>query len=135
MIDAHASAVLALLDAVNDAPALNVHDGKVPSGVVVATSPYVLVYFDSGLPDLTFTGVTHTFELRITCHCVGGGAQAARMVADRVSAALLNVAPAVAGRSCFPIRWEDGAPPLREESTGSTVMDQVDVYVLRSIPA
>jgi len=57
------------------------------------------------------------------------------MVADRVAAALLDAIPVVTGRTCFPIRWEDGAPPQRDEATGSTVMDVIDTYVLRSVPA
>jgi hypothetical protein len=28
-----------------------------------------------------------------------------------------------------------GAPPTRDEATGSTVMDQIAVYLLRSVPA
>lgn len=137
MIDDHAAAVLALLNAVDDPPPLVVLDG---SNTDAATRksyppPYVLVYFDAGRPDLSFRGRSHTFALGITCHSVGGSARAARMVADRVEAALLDIAPTVAGRSCYPIRWDSGAPPSRDEQTGSLVMDQVDVYVLRSLPA
>lgn len=134
MIDAHASAVLALLDADNAVPPLLVFDGFVPTGTEPATTPYVVVYFDSGRPDLTFTGITHRFQLRITCHSVAGGAKSARLVAERVAAALLNVTPQVLGRKCWPIRWEQGAPPERHERTGTLVMDQVDVYVLTSVP-
>lgn len=135
MLDQHAAAVLALLNAVDDPPPLNVHDGKVPAGVDPKVEPYVLPYFAGGSPDLTFRGTSHTFQLRITAHCVGGNAQAARLVSQRVRAALLDVTPTVPGRKCFPIRWEDSPPPQRDESTGSTVMDQVDTYVLRSVPA
>jgi hypothetical protein len=133
VIDEHAAAVLALLNAVTS-PALTVYDGKVPSGIDPKTTPYVLVYFASGRPDLTFDSATYTFQLRATCHSVGGNAQAARMVADRVATALLDVTPTVSGRSCFPIRWEEGFPPQRDESTGQTVMDQVDVYAFMSVP-
>jgi hypothetical protein len=134
MIDEHASVVLALLDADNTPPALNVHDGKVPDGTDPRASPYVLVYFDSNDPDSDFNAAPYTFTLTATCHCVGGNAQAARMVADRVRTALVGVTPTVAGRSCFPISREPGTPPLRDESTGSLVMDQVDVYTLSTIP-
>jgi hypothetical protein len=134
MIDAHAAAVLALLDADNTPPALTVFDGVVPAGTDPATTPYVVVYFDSGRPDLTFTGVTHRFQLRITCHSVAGGAKSTRLVAERVAAALLDVTPTVATRKCWPIRWEDGSPPLRHERTGQLVMNQVDIYQLTSVP-
>jgi hypothetical protein len=132
MIDEHAQAVLDLLDADNAAPALVFYDGKVPTGVI---PPYVVVYFEEATPGFDFVGQSYEFGLRATCHCVGGNARAARMVADRVLAALQDVTPTVAGRACWPIRWDDGAPPTRDEATGSTVMDQIAVYLLRSVPA
>lgn len=135
MIDEHAAALLALLDADNNTPALVVYDGKAPSPLPdVRTNPYVLVYFDSNDPEFDFDAHPWLFQMTATCHCVGGSAQAARMVADRVRTALVGVTPTVAGRSCYPIGRESGVPPQRDESTGSTVMDQVDSYVLKSIP-
>jgi hypothetical protein len=134
MIDAHAQAVLALLDADNTPPPLLVFDGVVPAGTNPGPTPYVVVYFDSGYPDLTFNGLSYRFELRITCHSVAGGGLSARIVADRVAAALLDVAPTVSGRKCWPIRWESGAPPVRHERTGDLIMNEVDVYLLTSIP-
>lgn len=137
MIDSHAAAILALLDTDNANPPLVVLDG-INTDPVTRKSlgpPYVLAYFDAGWNDLSFRGRSHTFSLGITCHSVGGSARAARIVHDRVEAALLDVAPVVAGRSCYPIRWESGTPASRDESTGTPVFDQVDVYVLRSLPA
>lgn len=134
MIDEHAAAVLALLNAVDDPPPLNVHDGKVPPGTNPATDPYVLTYFDKSGSTLSFVGRSHEFVLGVTCHQVGGSARAARMVADRVEAALLDVTPVLAGRKCYPIRWDSGAPARRDESTGSAIFDQVDTYLLRSVP-
>jgi hypothetical protein len=135
---AHANAVLALLDADNAPPALVVYDGVVPDG---GTAPYVLVYMYLMTPDglaapdavpLTFD--SDVVDWWIYCHCVGGNAAAARSVSDRVRVALLNVTPTIAGRSCFPIRWREGQPPQRSEETLQTVFDQVDVYGLRSVP-
>lgn len=135
MIDEHAAAVLALLDADNASPALVVLDGKVPTGVA---PPYVLVYVADNDPEQaesqSLTGRSERYVVRAYCHSVGSNGQAARMVADRVRAALLDVVPTVAGRSCFPIRREDGQPPQRDESTGTLVMDRVDVYRLESLP-
>lgn len=135
MIDEHAAAVLALLDADNTSPALVVLDGKVPNGTL---PPYVLVYVADSDPELAdstpLTGRSERYVMRAYCHSVGGNGQAARMVADRVRAALLDVVPTVAGRNCFPIRREDGQPPQRDESTGTTVIDKVDVYRLESLP-
>lgn len=138
-IPAHAKAVLDLLDADNTAPALVVLDGLVPSG---QTPPYVLVYFSIGTPSaelapdktsLNFDGTA--VDLQAYCHSVGGNGAAARAVATRVRNALLNVTPTVAGRSCFPIRWQEGQPPQRDETTGTPVFDQVDVYGFTSLPA
>lgn len=134
MNDKHAAAVLALLNAVDDPPPLNVYDGKVPSDVNPATAPYVLAYFDKTSRDVNFAGRSHELVLGITCHSVGGSARAARMVADRVEAALLDITPTVAGRKCYPIRFDSGTPPQRDEETGASVFDQVDIYVLRSVP-
>jgi hypothetical protein len=130
MIDEHAAAVLALLQ-----PGGATFDARVPDGTDPRTTPYILAYFSGSYPDLAFRGVVHTFQLRITLHCVGGNATAARRVSDRGMAALLDVVPVVAGRACYPIRFEDSQPPQRDESTGQLVMDQIDSYVLRSVPA
>lgn len=134
MIDEHAAAVLALLDADNGPPALNWHDGKVPTGVDPRVAPYVLVYFDSNDPESSKEAAPYRFQLTATCHSVGASARAARMVADRVRTALLAVAPVVAGRSCFPIAREQGVPPQRDETTGFSVFDEVDIYILTSLP-
>ncbi|HEY9414670.1 MAG TPA: hypothetical protein VIQ30_07930, partial [Pseudonocardia sp.] len=115
---------------------LKVLDGAVPSGTV---PPYVLLYFgdeDPELPDSRpLEGGSERFVLRVWAHCVGGNAAAARTLGERVRAALLDVVPVISGRACFPIRREEGSPPQRDESTGTLVMDRVDIYRLESVPA
>lgn len=131
MIDAHAQAVLDLLAGAG----LTVHDGVVPAGVDVDAEPYVLPYFDSADPEWTKEAAAWQFEMTVTLHCVGGSAQASRMVADIARDALVAVVPTVAGRTCFPISREiPGRPPQRDESTGRLVMDSVDEYTVRSLP-
>lgn len=133
-VDSHAQAYRTLLTAAG----LTVHDGKVPDA---APLPYVVLHTvvahppadqspDSSNLDFASNGVW----ARCYLHSVGGNAQAAREVANRVSVALLDVTPTVAGRSCGPIRWEDGQPPQRDETTGVLVMDLVDVYRFLSVP-
>jgi hypothetical protein len=134
VIEEHAQALIALIDADNASPALVWFDGKVPTGTDPKATPYVVVYFDSNDPEADFTATPWLFQMTATCHCVGGNAQAARMVADRVRTALIGLTPTVANRSCYPITRQPGVPPQRDESTGSLVMDQVDQYVLQSIP-
>lgn len=134
MIRAHADAVLGLLTA---APgSLRVLDGAVPNGAV---PPYVLVYFADNDPETSdsrpLDGRSDRFVQRVYVHCVGGNASATRALGERVRTALLDVTPTVSGRSCFPIRREEGQPPQREESTGTLIMDRVDLYRLESVPA
>jgi hypothetical protein len=133
MIDEHMAAVLALLNAVITPPR-KVFDGKVDANTDPAATPYVLVYPDSNDPEFDFEANPWRFEMTVTCHCVGGNAQAARQMADLARTALLAVRPTISGRTCFPITREPGTPPQRDESTGVLVMDQIDQYVLRSIP-
>jgi hypothetical protein len=135
----HAAAVLGLLDADNVSPALVVLDGKVDDG---DAPPYVLVYFRFPRPsadsrpdasDLSFDQLA--FTTTATVHSVAGSARAARAVQARVAAALLNVTPTVAGRSCSPIRWVDGQDPQRDEETLTVAFNAVDVYEFSSYPA
>jgi hypothetical protein len=123
-------------------PSLTVYDGKVDDG---ATTPYVLVYFSIATPDgltapdaVSLHADSDVIDARAIVHCVGGDPQAqraARAVAGRVRAAVLNQRLTIAGRDCAPIRWIDGQPPQRNEDVpGSTVFDQVDVYGWRSVP-
>jgi hypothetical protein len=135
MIAEHAQAVLSLLAGPAKPLAIRVDDGKAPDPLPdVRANPYVLVYFDSNDPEADFTAGPWEFELTATCHSVAGSGAAARQVADWVRTALLGVVPSVAGRACWPIVREPGTPPQRDESTGLLVMDQIDVYVLRSVP-
>jgi hypothetical protein len=144
-VEAHARAVLDLLDADNDDPPLVVFDGSVPKDPATGKSkppPYVLVYFTVATPSGEMPADSTSLDmdsdrvvLRAYCHNVGANATAARIVAGRTRAALLGVTPSVAGRECWPIRQDEGLPADRDESTGVLVMDQVDVYRLESVPA
>lgn len=122
-------------------PALTVLDGFVPDGTA---APYALVYFyietPGGLtaPDavpLTFD--SDVIDAWAYVHCVGTepeAARASRYVSGRFRSAVLNQTLTVAGRSCFPIRWDSGQSPQRNEQTGLVIVDQVDVYSFRSVP-
>lgn len=135
MIREHAAAVLALLDADNTPPALTWFDGVVPSNVDPKLTPYVLVRFSEAPPELNFGGFTHVYALRVFCHVVAGSDAAVRTVVDRVRTALQDVTPTVAGRKCWPIRWEDSAEQDANERTGTVVASMIVGYVLRSVPA
>lgn len=131
----HAQAGLALLDA--DA-VLTVYDGKVPDPT--PAPPYVLVYTTVARPSgeagaaNALDGASQTFVTRWMCHCVGESAAAARAVAMRVRAALLDQRPTIAGRSCNPIRQDDVQSPVKDETTGRPVMDLVATYSMITTP-
>lgn len=133
-IQDHANAVLALLRADT---LLTVYDGRVDG----TADHYVLVYSFRQLPGgeiapdkTSLTGESSTVDMRFYCHCVGVDAVAARAVQGRVQAVLLDVAPSVAGRACFPIRWVEGQQVRRDEETLSPVFDAIDVYGLTTVP-
>jgi hypothetical protein len=132
----HADAILALLAAAHPvSPALVVYDGKSPEDPANLAAEYVLIYMYTTRPDgSALTNGSDRAVTRAICHCVGGDAKAARAVAGRVASALLDVAPAIAGRRCFPIRDEGSQPPRRDEATGVMVMDQLVTYRLESVP-
>lgn len=131
MIREHADALLTLARVT-----LTVHDGPAPDNAV---PPYVVVYFADSDPELAesrpLTGASQRHMLRAYAHCVGENATAARAVADKLRTAWLDKTPAVAGRTCFPIRREDGLPADPDNSTGSLIVDQVEVYRAESVPA
>jgi hypothetical protein len=141
--NAHAAALLALLAAVSS-PDLTVYDGAVAKPVPPALPPeppYVVVYFadadpsGTDAPSLHLTGQPRRHVTDAYVHSVGANGEAARIVAARVRTALLGVRPTITGRTCYPIRRQDGQPSTRDESTGRLVIDKIDVYRLSSIPA
>lgn len=133
-IQDHAHAVLNVLSTAG----VTVHDGEVADG---APAPYVLVYLYVQTPDgqvapdkVALSGGSTVVDMWIYCHCVGLTAAAARGVSGAVSSALLDKVVTISGRTCFPIRWREGQPPVRNEDTGEAIFDQVDVYGLTSVP-
>jgi hypothetical protein len=79
-------------------------------------------------------GASSTWTVRWYCHCVGPNEYSAAAVGMRVRAALLDVRPTIAGRTCGLIRQDAGNPPTRDETTGVPVMDEVTVYRLVTGP-
>jgi hypothetical protein len=136
---AHADAVLGLLTRRAGPVPIAVYDGQVPNPYPdPAAHPWALVYFAPGWPidgaANSLDGNAVTYVQRIYVHSTGASAAAARAVGGQVRAALLNIRPAVSGRIAWPIRRVDGNPPDRDETLGFLVMDQVDVYELKTAP-
>lgn len=115
-------------------PALVVYDGVVPNPT--PAGPYVLVYTfvsrPSDDPDNSADNRSRVWVARWFTHSVGESASAARAIAQRVRTQLLDVRPVIAGLSCGFIRMEVAQPPVRDEKTGTLLMDQIDIYLLRA---
>ena len=134
-VQAHADAILALLRA--DAslvvyPPTGGGGTTVPAGT---NPPYVVVQVIADRPDGgRLQHLSTRFRARAYCQCVGANDIAARVVSDRVAAALLDVRPTIAGRSVYPIRHDIGRDPLSTDTTGTTTVTITDVYRLESDP-
>lgn len=135
---AHADAFLGLLHA---APGLTVYPEAEPGDNVTvvpaaARPPYVAVHlgfsYAQGPSGEEFP--SSRMVARAYCHCVGGNAIAARVVADKVVTVLLDVVTVVPGRTCFPIRFESSVPARPDESTGRLVVDMTLVFRLETLP-
>lgn len=131
---AHATAILGLLTSAG----ITCHDGAVPAN---PTYPYAVLYVNSGarLPSAITLASTHqVYDVQITS--VGATAASARIYAEKVLSALLDVVPTVSGRTCFPTRHE-AAQPVREDrdvtitTTATHPFYAVDVFRVASIPA
>lgn len=113
---------------------LGVYDGVVPSPT--PDPPWVLLYCRVAWPrdgvGTSITGVQVAITTTFTCHCVGLTAAAARAVLMQVRSSLLNLHPVISGRNCSPIKQDDVAEPVKDETTGRLVMDAVATYSFMS---
>lgn len=112
-------------------------DGNVPLARDRAET-YVLAYVSierpTGGASNRINGDSDTWITRYYCHCVGPNEYSAGAIAGRVRVAMLDVTPAMAGRTPTPIRQDADQPTQRDESTGTAVYDRVVVYRLRTSP-
>lgn len=131
----HADAVLALLRADSSLTVYPASGGG-PSTVPVGTTPpYVSVHLVADRPSGGRLDTRSTrIRVRIYCHCVGANDIAARAISDRVSTALLDVRPDIAGRSVYPIRHEQSREADSTEPVAQTTVTITDVYRLESEP-
>jgi hypothetical protein len=132
--DQHARAILDLLTADEG---LVSFDGRVLDGT---EPPYVNTYIaikrPAGLAGVAnaLDGLSSTCVVEASCHCVGATAAAARAVAMRVRAALLDQRPTITGRAVGLIRQVENIAPVRDETTGRLVMDALCIYSLTTAP-
>lgn len=127
MIAEHAAAFLALLQADEH---LTVFDGAPPD---LTEAPYVVVWASLDSEDsLTLADEQGRANVRWTTHSVGASGQAARIVADRVRAAVHRQRLVIAGRQVWKVRHDFGIPPQPDESTGHLLVDAIDVWTAAS---
>jgi hypothetical protein len=130
VIAEHAAPILAALRGNSN---IQLSDGSVKNGVA---PPYVVAYIVVSTPEaVSLEEAADRVVTTARIHSVGGNADAVRIVADQVWAALGGVRPEVAGRDCSRIKLIDGQPPVKDETTAQVVLDQVDVYQYVSVPA
>lgn len=131
-----ATAMLELLYAQDDITTYPAEGGgptTVPTG---ATPPYRSVHFvtehtpvGERLASLSSRSITRAFV-----HHVGANDIAARALLRRTRQAWLDVKPAIAGRSCYPIRHEQTREPQPTEPVAQTTVTITAVYRLESQP-
>ncbi|XTZ17047.1 hypothetical protein ACQSSU_06620 [Micromonospora echinospora] len=130
--DPHAVAFLTLLRATGMRVFPDVQ-GNTPTATTAL--PYVVAWvsvrYDLGP---TIDGWSSRGVATATVHSVGATDTAARVTANRVRAALLDVVPDMPDRKAYPIRHDDAPPARPDESTGRRVYDQIDLYRLESLP-
>lgn len=131
----HADAVLDLLAADTTLVVFEEPDGgpnTIPPGTM---PPYVSVHMVAARtqgPDLAMRSTR--MAVRIYTHSVGQNDVAARVVSDRVAAALLDKKPFIEGRVVFPIRQEVGNDPREDESSGYLVSTITETWRLETLP-
>lgn len=125
----HAQAALTLLRA--NANLAAVFDSVVDDGTDPAAG-YVLVYTTLAFPtehdanDLRHMSTTAVVTW--TIHHAALTAAGARALADQTRETLLNVRPAITGRSCGFIKQDENLSPTKDETTGRPVMDAIATY-------
>jgi hypothetical protein len=135
LLQDHADAVLGLLYASD----LTVYPSETGGAATVpneAPPPFVSVHLAVYRPNGgRLTTRSTRMVARIYANCVGADDIQARGVSDLVAAALLDVRPTIAGRTCFPIRHEtQQQPPREDESAGALLVTLTEIYRLESLP-
>lgn len=134
----HAAAILDRLGS-HGASELTVFDGRVDDGAV---PPYLLVRCtlqwlgpDTRPDAVNLAGTVKAATCTSRIYAVGETEAAARILFDRVTAALLNWRPTVTGRSCTPMRHEDSFETPADERTGIAYHELGAIWAFTSHPA
>lgn len=120
----HVDEVLALMEATG----FTVHDGHVPTD---PSYPYAVLY--ARTPDRSINSMRHTsgrLDLRFQVTSVGLTGESARIVAQAMQDALLDVTVTVAGWTNYPIRDTPNDQPLREDREVTLTSGRHPMYVI-----
>lgn len=136
----HANAVLGLLRAGGGLTVFPAADGAtgstgrlVPNGT---EPPYVAVHIHGGPRATDSLQATSTeMELYFYLHAAGATQLAAQVIADLALSRVLDVVPTIAGRTCWPIRYEADRPERYDDTATPAVWTYVTLLKLRSVAA
>jgi hypothetical protein len=133
----HAAAILDRLGS-HGASALTVFDGRVDDS---ATPPYLLVRCSlqwlgaDARPDaVNLAGTVKAATCTARIYAVGKNEAAARILFDRMTAALLNWRPTIVGRSCTPMRHDSSFETPADERTGIAYHELGAIWEFTSHP-
>ena len=135
-VQAHFDAVMSLLQPLTQPPTgMAVVDGtlddagSLPPGTTPPATPYAVVRSDT-MPAASdrFATFSNLLIPRIYVTVVGATEQEIRWALDKTRSVLLDVAPAVAGRSTSPLQLTDGQPIQTDRQVRPPLLFAVDVY-------
>lgn len=106
--------VNAILATLNGTPNITAYLKEAPAA---AAPPFVIVHPAMGVTDGTVGDRLRDLTVAFQTTAIGSTAEQAADLGDAVSGALDKVAPAVSGRTSFPIRQDGTPPPIRRDDT------------------
>jgi hypothetical protein len=99
------------------------------------TTPYVVVYTDSGDVDGPLGDRYADLTQTVFIHAVGTGPEQAQWAADKARAALLTTAVTVAGRTVLYLDHVTSVPVRRDDSIRPPLFLAIDQFALATTPA
>ena len=127
------SVVDGVLDLLRADANLSVYDGAPPANPAY---PMVVVYSNGGTRSVSdVSGRSRQSDVRIQCTVHAVSTLSARIVADRVLAALVDRVPTAPGWRCGPVRHESSPPAYADDSIAQPVVVQPLLFTVSAVPA
>lgn len=135
MIRAHVLAIRGLLEGAG----LDVSEGYPTDAagvpIVLPERPYVIVLHDDGASTRNFEAESERRSFVFQTTTVGDTDHSVQLMNDLVFTALLDVVPAVEGRSCWPIEHLDTDATRPDTDSRPPVFVGVNRWGVQSVPA